>query len=543
MTYTVSDSRFGFDCKLRLDTYTLEQALIKIEDKEIKHLIIIAEARFKNSHHQNLDGLTLLKHLLVNQKKQFYKTPITFIHATPYKYLLEKDEDNLIILAPNIKCRRWQVTWNENIPDFKNRDCSHVTLSQFKPFVLYSSKDVLLSEHDVRNEIGAEQLKKEWKGDFSFNLRALHFKKQAFLDDTKNRIFLPQNKSDFLKRRKEINKVLILEDEKDKWQEVFETLLPEKHSLLSDYNTTENLLKQKNNDIISLFKKFDADFYPPPEMTNGIPTQSKDYIKKLREVWDYDMVLCDLNFKKDKKAYQGVELIKLIRKFDPYIPIIVFTASKKHSSFEELEKYNTNISGNFVKGVDGLDKLTSLIKKNIPDQRHKELQWRLKLCLYRYYNSATFHYFDYDKSDLLPVDSNRQFYIKLVLESLHNLMKPQRKNEKFKLLIAGHNPDKHDYSRVQANLFSIFLISEIILQYSTKVDYDNLPSWYENSRFYITERKFRGLRNRVYHPTKNQLKFYSDFPEKLFNRILFFLNWLINPLQIEEVRDLLNTKP
>lgn len=544
MAFVISDTRFGNHNQLNLDQHSLESALSDIlSNRGIDQLILFAEARFENSHHQKLDGLTLLKHLLVDPKRKFYKIPIILIHVTPYEYILNQEADNLIIMAPNIMRFRWKADWLKGLPDFQIKDSTNLSFQYFKKFVVYTHADAQYSEHDARNELGAKKLLQEWYCDFSNSELPLHYKKHIFLERIKSYLFSENDKQKFIEQRKGVRKVLILEDEEEKWGPVFQTLLPGKYNLYSDYREAIDYLNDVKKEIKTVFETYSKDFYNEGYTEQRIPCESNSFIEQISSIWKYDMIICDLNFKTKSSWYEGIDFIKLIRSFDPYIPIIVFTASKKNDSFQRLKKYKANISGVFVKGVDSLSKLTFLITDNKLSDKHYDLQWRTKLNLHRYWTKSLFYYFDYDSYEFKVCEIGRQVSILMVLNKLHELMKPESEHSTtFKNYIIDNIQVGDNWHKVLGELFSFFLIPEIKLQYPKHFDSETHYKLNDKTNFFKNENNFRGLRNKIYHPANKNISLNTDLSESFYYYLFDFLDWLINPLQTQEVRKMLECK-
>jgi hypothetical protein len=544
MTYTIANSSFNISSNLCTEDYSLDEALqIITAVKSIDHIIIVAEAHLKDSFYQNLDGLTLLKHLLVDSKKHFYKIPITLLHITPYEYILNNEPDNLIIMAPNISRHRWNAKWKKNLPTFEKNDCSKISFQHFKRYVLYSHKDEQYSEHDARNELGAKKLLQEWNNEFTYSDLPLHNKKQIFLEQTKMRLFSLNNKHRYLQQKQGVNRVLILEDEKKKWEPVFQQLLPNKFDMYSDYTEATNYLKEVKAKIKTLFDHYTGDFYAKGYNNEAPPNESNSYMTDIAAIWKYDMVICDLNFKTHNGIHEGLELIKILRSFDPYIPIMVFTASKKSEGFQNLKMLNANISEVFVKGVHSLPRLTNFILDNTLDYKLYHLQWRTKLNLHRFWNQEGIYFFDYKNFKFEQINDSKKLSIKIVLETLHDLLKPNSfQRPSFHNLIASEIFDSKNESRLLQDIFCLFLISEIKLAYSENMNYEELIDFEGHTSIFKTEKYFRGLRNKLYHVNNETLEASNGLGNFLNFYLLQFLDWLINPLQVEEVRKMLEHK-
>ena len=84
-------------------------------------------------------------------------------------------------------------------------------------------------------------------------------------------------------------------------------------------------------------------------------------------IFPHDLVICDLRLRRveDKNVpssrLSGVKLIKLIKEFDPAIPVLVFTASENALNYREITAHGA--SGYWIKSVNSLTELKNAIVK------------------------------------------------------------------------------------------------------------------------------------------------------------------------------------
>jgi len=563
MPYIISNARFEVPPSLFLEDYSLNQALEHIYNiPSISHIIIIAEAHFKGGFFQNLDGLTLLKHLLLDKEKNFYDIQVTLLHICPYEYLLHKDLDNFIIMAPNISAYRWKSEWLDRLPDFPKIETSKHSYSAFKKYVLYSIKDKQTSEHDARNEMGAKRLLNEWNGLFSFSSLPLHAKKQIFLEDINYSPFEDKQKKSFLKATKNINKILVIEDQWNKWKPFFEEAFPESEfTVFQDVTSTIEYLNEKKDTIQGIYDSFlnnrvtnIVDFLNFDSDIQGIGTKqdvvfkSYEFLEKLNEAWPFDILFCDLRLSKDSENYDGLDVISKIKDINHHIPIIAFSASRRSKIAQKIR--DLGINDIYIKGVEGLSNFSYLIKNNRLDQKYKErdFQWLINVCnnACEYLNKQNeqnlfFYYLNINEYgwEFKKFDPDSIFKLKMILITLTEALKDSKEFWKHENYLKGQGLS-YDLAVMLQKFNLLFSMSEF------KINDDENNHWIKMKtkfEYLKEERRFRELRNSIFHPHYHKM-IRADYINKkyFFHFIEDFLNWLINPLQIDEVREILEKK-
>jgi CheY-like chemotaxis protein len=138
-----------------------------------------------------------------------------------------------------------------------------------------------------------------------------------------------------------------------KYKEEFIRIKDVREGLTREFETREKLLRENEVAKSAAVKRYD----------------SAQQALQPWKIFSYDLVICDLRLRRveDKKVppseLSGVKLIKLIKEFDPTIPVLVFTASEKALNFREVTAHGA--SGYWIKSVDSLAELKDAILKAI----------------------------------------------------------------------------------------------------------------------------------------------------------------------------------
>jgi CheY-like chemotaxis protein len=254
----------------------------------------------------------------------------------------------------------------------------------------------------------------------------------------------------------------------------------------------------------------------------------KSLRNKLENFFPYDLVFLDLRLepkdkeKKNPEKFSGMKLLKSIKKFNPGIPVIIFTASEKAEILETALKNGAD--GYWIKCVDDGMSLIQMIKK---------------LCFWEIESNEIRRY-------LNRVDVLKRFWIKIKMfekkhwhwywehkkidEILHLLLPSGRKKEILLLLNKAFNNliiNPFDYNYLG-------LIMGIIQEWRHwKCNWD----YWENKRnhcipCYDAERDFRSLRNDLIHfqPSSRSPIYFED----IIWAFEFTLDRLLNSIEILE---------
>lgn len=155
--------------------------------------------------------------------------------------------------------------------------------------------------------------------------------------------------------------ILYIDDEhKNGWSKVLkELLIPNSDEWQEkDYAwVIEDSNKTKLCCVSKVGKSERIDDFGNIEELLGLKDQEKKWI-------NYDIILLDLRLKKESpttpvKATSGYLLLEAIRKKDPTVPVIMFTASEKATTMQVLQQLG--ISGYFIKEFSSRDDFFSMV--------------------------------------------------------------------------------------------------------------------------------------------------------------------------------------
>jgi CheY-like chemotaxis protein len=357
------------------------------------------------------NGLEILKHIRLTKKlgsNDFRPALLPIIVGTflPEKYYIRKSPDNIIICSP--KCE------TIFIPDF-NKD-EFIALvkkllrkgpfrsfedmkEQIKDYIHFIEKDYIYftpvgipTSHDIRNDIGPGILLEELVPDlgnlvpnqqalrkiektiekkFKKPLKKISAKKVAFLEQYRFsgiiRTEPSENRNEswyfrFLQKFRNLvqnKKFILIDDEYNKgWAYAlyFGLFGREPRNIESEF-----LCFGSFKDAICYFNKICGEF----ENLLNRWAENEELRKQLENFFPYDLIFLDLRLELEDKnrspeELSGMKLLKLIKEFNPGIPVIIFTASEKATVLETALK--TGADGYWIKCVDDGMSLIKMIK-------------------------------------------------------------------------------------------------------------------------------------------------------------------------------------
>lgn len=545
-------------------------AIDNVQFNEVEGLLIFAEAKTKDGLHQNYEGLELLKHILLNQEKQYYNIPILVVHITALDYVLRRDRDNVMLLAPNVKTISLEEFAGLSKDQLLRRYYAESSLQktsyqEFCNYVLIEKTDENATQHDEINAAGANRMRKEWDGNYLNLEEPLHFKKYFFKHNIRISSLQDQEIHDFNTCRDNLNKVLFIDDEAHKWEPTLQALfgagkLDVHPSFKSAQNELKNIQRKLNkqssklkNNRPSSKQAFSINLKVKPVHPSGSfrqPTNDNNYdiCSACKDIWPYDAVILDLR-DKSSTEYLGLALIKKIQAINPITPIIVFSATNNIEKVNELRKLG--VEHFFIKGKQSVKDLMEIFWNIdfVQNNRLYNIWW--KLYALEKYIVETKHnavFFNFDVTDTPSLDyysvdhkykSDFQKTTRLVLLSLKNIVTS---------LISFSDDLKRSY-----NFTDKSTVEGLIALYpfftSSELRFKTLPTENEiNQRFkhpfvhfnesplIRDEREFRKLRNKLYHP-ELELESYQIQRINIVEEVEFLLDWLTDPMQLNVVQD------
>jgi len=536
----------------------------------IDGLMVFAEAKTKDGLHQNYEGLELLKHTLLNQQKQYFNIPVLVIHVLKLDYVLRRDNDNLVLLSSNIKTislEDFAELSSKQLTDsyFCKNEVKLISQKEFSNYVIIDKTDESATHHDEINAAGANRMRKEWDANYSNLEEPLHFKKYFFKHDIKISSLDSKDIHEFATCRDSLNKVLFIDDEAEKWTPTLQAILGAgKLDVHSSFKSAQNEIKnlhRKLNKQSSKLKNsrpsnqsFSINLKEAPLHPSGSFRQPKDktnydIASDCREIWPYDVVILDLR-DKSSSEYLGLALIKKIQAVNPITPIIVFSATKNIETVNELRKLG--IKYFFTKGKQSIKDLIDIFWEIdiVSNVKLYDVWWKIYV-LEKYVIETKQHavFYNFNISDNPSLDfyavnhkykSDFQKAVRLVLLSLKNII-----TNLFKFsddLKRSYNLTDRTTLDGLIALYPFFTSSE--LRFKTlpteneiNLNFKNPFIYFNESRLIRDEREFRKIRNHLFHP-ELELETYQVQRLDIVEEVEFFLDWLIDPMQLDVVQDL-----
>lgn len=345
-----------FTCEnefLNASTHSLAETLEKIKKyNRVTKIYFPLELKFKDKKRQHFEGLELLKHIrLTPELGSLQYAPILLGYTYPLETILRNPEST-ILCSPATHLFHLKSIQQVNSSKFFQSN-EELTKDKLKPYILYTDTDEAKSEHDRRNELGALKLERELNGTSKSDIGLdLWQKKLIFLQAETIANQQTVSDADF-KAIIKGKRILYLDDEADKWEKLlkqlfggatldiksdyedivkyFEELQAEQDKLRSDYTEIDRQLLQK--------------FFTSGKSPEFILQYSKDVLgvkSKLAAILNYDLILLDMRLEKAADSNKpinlisGVQVLNKIYDLNPFIPVVMFTASNKVESYKSV---------------------------------------------------------------------------------------------------------------------------------------------------------------------------------------------------------------
>lgn len=368
-----------FTCEnefLDASNITLEETLEEMREySNVERIYFPLELKFKNKYRQHFEGLELLKHIRLTPElgEEIQYAPILLGYTYPLETILRNPEST-ILSAPATYLYNLKNIYQINNSNFFRSD-EKLTKNKLKPYILYTDTDEAKSEHDRRNEQGALKLERELNGASNSDIGLdLWQKKLLFLQtETKASEQTSVSDADF-KATIKGKRILYLDDEADKWEKALKKLFDgatvdvknEYKSILKYFDNLFNQQQTKLKEFTPLDKKA-QDEYKKDKDSQDFKNAEKS-VQNLQNalfgLFPYDIVLLDMRLQrvedKDKSVAEssGFLLLNTIKQINPFIPVIIFTASNKILSYRTFNENGAN--GFWIKNVSSADDLKKI---------------------------------------------------------------------------------------------------------------------------------------------------------------------------------------
>jgi CheY-like chemotaxis protein len=145
-------------------------------------------------------------------------------------------------------------------------------------------------------------------------------------------------------------------------------------SMLYTYQQAQRNIKQENNntELIS------------PEYLVTMKNFHSGFVAKLSKILDYDLIILDLRLTpksdNDSKELSGISILKFLKSFNPYIPVLLFTASQNFKNRDNAKELNKG-GAYWIKNVSHANDLKRDILRILVDPVVYEIYWKTRLIL------------------------------------------------------------------------------------------------------------------------------------------------------------------
>jgi CheY-like chemotaxis protein len=404
-TYFTCENEF-----LNASNCTLPETLEKIRKKNnVNKIYFPLELMFKDKKRQHFEGLELLKHIRLTELGSLQYAPILLGYTYPLETILRNPEST-ILCSPATHLFHLKNIQQVNSSKFFQSN-EELTKETLKPYILYTDTDEAKSEHDRRNEQGALKLERELNGTSGSDIGLdLWQKKLLFLQTETKANQQTVSDADF-KAIIKGKRVLYLDDEADKWEKPLKKLFEGAIlDIKSDYkeiiNYFEELQKEQDklrSDYTEIDRQLLQKFFTSGKNHEFVLKNSEAVALKgkLAEVLNYDLILLDMRLDKAADSEKpinllsGVQVLNKIKKLNPFVPVVMFTASNKVESYKSV--IDNGAYDFWIKNVssanDLKNKAVNLLKNelqgkrlgNLKDVYAKLLVIQSRVSIYNYY--------------------------------------------------------------------------------------------------------------------------------------------------------------
>jgi len=341
---------------LDITNLSLCETLKKLKDyKSITQIYFPLELKFKEKYRQNLQGLELFKHIrLTPDLENLQFVPILLGYTYPLDAILRNPESTILCSPATHLFHLKNIHQVNNSLFFHSKE--KLTKEKIMPYILFTDTDEAKSEHDRRNEQGPLKLEKELNGITNSNIGLDLWQKKILFLQPETKTIEPSTiiSNSGFKTAIKGKRILYLDDEAVKWEKPLKQLFDGATlDIEKDYKKIVayfNELQFDQDKLRSNYTEIDRQLLQK-FFTNGVNHEfilkKNEAIKiksKLAELLNYDLILLDMRLDKDadqaKSAHQlsGVRVLNQIQELNPFIPVVMFTASNKIESYKGVIK-------------------------------------------------------------------------------------------------------------------------------------------------------------------------------------------------------------
>lgn len=366
-----------------VEILTKINSIIATQQEDFLGFIIQVETRFMdNKSLSDCSGLELLKHILLTESiGDFRQSKFICLSFFPQHYHINRNPDNAILFAPEVtlldivlqpetmakKIANELSIYNREVKD------ELVFEKSLNNYIIWTDHDQDKYKHDGRNYAGILRLYREYYFDepsmfnkqivmlsedssFKKDIMQLGLKKIIFKHKIKISYDKPDNsKYDKVKSLK-FNALIV--DDKSYWLEFFKTILDTDITTDSVFNSIYNEYDEpKLNITINTLNEAEIEFTP---------------IEYVYDIFFIDLYKKEMKDGKDENYQKGMELLKNIRLFDKFTPVIMFTASEDPKIIKEV--FLNECTDYFMKDRDLLSKLFDSINNNVSESKINNLK-------------------------------------------------------------------------------------------------------------------------------------------------------------------------
>jgi CheY-like chemotaxis protein len=120
------------------------------------------------------------------------------------------------------------------------------------------------------------------------------------------------------------------------------------------------------------------------EYLSSLKSFHAEFVSDLIKILKYDLIILDLRLKPESDANSelpsGISILRFIKSINPYIPILLFTASQNFSNMNAAKRLN-NGGAYWIKNVSHANVLRRDIKNILVDPVVHDIYWKSKLIL------------------------------------------------------------------------------------------------------------------------------------------------------------------
>lgn len=346
--YFPSEAKF-----LNVGSMSLTEVLVELKDHlDATHIYLPIELKFKGTYRQALQGLELFKHIrLTTELGKLHLAPVLLGYTYPLENILRNPESTILCSPATHLFNLKKIHQVKSSLFLKSEET--ITKEILKRYILFTDNDKGKSEHDRRNEQGPLKLERELNGTSNSDIGLDLWQKKLLFLQTEVKANEQTNVSDAdFKATIKGKRILYLDDEADKWEKPLKKLFEGATlDIKKDYEKIaiyfDNLRKEQDKfrfeyaEIDRILLQIFSNSSKKSEVDQK-RSEANKIKSKLAELLNYDLVLLDMRLNKDADKgkpidqLSGIEILNKIQEINPFIPVVMFTASDKVESYKEV---------------------------------------------------------------------------------------------------------------------------------------------------------------------------------------------------------------